>query len=66
MLFYGHECLTPLSISTPTSKVEGINKMIAIMQHTLRLIKESMHVHKIKLYFTWKKICTPQEFEVND
>jgi hypothetical protein len=52
MLFYGHECLTPLSISTPTSKVEGINKMIAIMQHTLRLVKESMQVHKIKLYFT--------------
>ncbi len=41
-VFYGQECLIALSISTPTSKVEGINKMIAIMQHTLRLVKESM------------------------
>jgi len=39
---YGQECLTPLSISTPTSKVEGINQMIAITQHTLRLVKENM------------------------
>jgi hypothetical protein len=28
---YGQECLIPFSISTPTSKVEGINQMISTM-----------------------------------
>jgi len=28
---YGHECLIPFSISTPTFKVEEVNQMIATM-----------------------------------
>jgi hypothetical protein len=28
---YGHECLIHFSISTPISKIEGVNEMIAIM-----------------------------------
>jgi len=39
---YGQECLTPLSISTPTFKVEGVNQMIVTMQHIFKLFKESM------------------------
>jgi hypothetical protein len=31
---YGQECLPPIFISTPTFKVEGVNQMIATIQHT--------------------------------
>ncbi len=38
---YGWEYLTPIFISTPTSKIEGVNEMIDV-QYILKLIKENM------------------------
>jgi hypothetical protein len=39
---YMQEYLTPLSISTPISKMEGLNEMIIDMQYTLKLVKKSI------------------------
>jgi hypothetical protein len=38
---YGQEFLTPIFISRPTYKVEGVNQMITTV-HVLKLVKESM------------------------
>ncbi len=46
------EYLTPLSISTPISKIEGVNEMIINMQCTLKLVKESIEnaQEQVKFY----------------
>jgi hypothetical protein len=66
MPFMVKSVLTPFFISTPTSKVEGVNQMITTMHHTLKLFKESMQSAQDWAKFYKDKNCTPQEFEVND
>jgi hypothetical protein len=45
--------------------VEGVNKMITTMHHTLKLVKERMQSAQDQAKFYKDKNCTPQEFEVN-
>ncbi len=63
---YGQECWIPFSISTPSFKVEGINQMIATMQHTLTLVKESMKSAQNGAKCYKDKNRTPKKFETND
>jgi len=62
----GQECLTPFFISTPTSKLEGVNEMIVNMQHTLKLVKESMQCAQEWAKFYVEKNQSPTTYEVND
>lgn len=41
-VLYGWEYLILLFISTPISKIKGVNEMIANMQYILKLVKKSM------------------------
>jgi hypothetical protein len=38
--------LTPLPISTPISKIKGVNEMIVKMQYILKLVKNKMQSAK--------------------
>ncbi len=60
------EYLTPLSISTPISKIEGVNEMIINMQCTLKLVKESIENAQEQVKFYANKNWNPREFEVNE
>jgi hypothetical protein len=62
----GQECLTPFFISTPSSKIEGVNEMIVNMQHTLKLVKESMQCAQEWAKFYVEKNQSPTTYEIND
>jgi hypothetical protein len=42
LALYAQEYLTPLSISTPISKIEGVNEMIIDMQYILKLVRKNI------------------------
>jgi hypothetical protein len=61
---YMQEYLTPLSISTPISKI--VNEMIINMQYTLKLVKENIESAQEQAKFYVDKNLSLREFEVND
>ncbi len=60
------EYLTPLSISTPISKMEGLNEMIIDMQYTLKLVKKSIENAQEQAKFYADKNWSPREFVINE
>ena len=61
---YGQERRTPISLTTPNSKIENLNQMIQEMHSILECVKQCMQCAQEKPKFYADQKMSVREFEV--